>query len=128
MNDYVEGDPKTGDLVAPKKPEGSDDKPLHVKRGKFDSISLYEVTEEELNVLEVGENSVELNFAIALFSAMLTLIISLISTSMSELIKGIFIVCSIFAFIFGIYFLIKWRRNKGKVKSTFDKIRSRLKE
>lgn len=128
MEEYVEGDPKTGSLVAPKKPEGSDDKPLKVTRGKFDSISLYEVTEEELSILESGENSVELNFAIALFSAMLTLVISLITTTMSDLVKGIFIVCSVFAFIFGFYFVVKWKRNKGKVKSTFDKIRSRLKE
>lgn len=128
MGEYVEGDPNTGVVTAPKGNNGSDDKAFQIKRGKFDSISLYEVTEEELSILESGENSVELNFAIALFSAMLTLVISLITTTMSDLVKGIFIVCSVFAFIFGFYFVVKWKKNKGKVKSTFDKIRSRLKE
>ena len=128
MEVYVEGDPLTGDKIAPQNPVGSDDKSLHVKRGKFDSISLYEVTEEELNVIESGENSIELNFAIALFSAMLALVIALFTTTTSDLVKGTFIVCSILAFVLGMYFIIKWRSNKGNVKSTFDKIRRRLKD
>lgn len=128
MEEYVEGDPKTGDLFAHKGLSGTDDKTVQVKRGKFDSISLYEVTEEELNTLEVGESSLELNFAIALFSAALTLVVSIFTTQTTDLVLGIFIVCSIMFAILGVYFVVKWKRNKGRVERTFCRIKDRLKD
>lgn len=128
MAEYVEGDPITGNLVAPKSPSGSDEKTLQIRREKFDSISLYEVTEEELNILEVGESSIELNFAVALFSATLSLVISIFTTTMTNIVLGIFIVCATLFSILGLYFIIKWRKNRGNMKCTFRKIRDRLKD
>jgi len=128
MNEYVEGDPNTGVVTAPKGNNGSDDKAFQIKRGKFDSISLYEVTEEELNTLEVGESSLELNFSIALFSAALTLIVAIFSTNTTNLVFGIFVVCALLFCILGIYFIVRWWRNKGRVEKTFQKIKNRLKE
>lgn len=128
MGEYVEGDPNTGVVTAPKGNNGSDDKTVQIKRGKFDSISLYEVTEEELNTLETGESSLELNFAIALFSATLTLVVSIFTTTSTDLVLGIFVVCALLFAILGVYFIIKWWKNKGRVEQTFQKIKNRLKE
>lgn len=125
---YVQGDPTEGNVCISKLNSGSDEKSISAKVGRYDSLNLYEVTEEELNILEAGENSLELNFAVALGSAALSLIVSLCTTTMGMLVKGIFIICTISFVLFGLYFVFKWIRNRGRVKSIFFKIRDRLKK
>lgn len=125
---YVQGDPTEGNVCISKLNSGSDEKSISAKVGRYDSLNLYEVTEEELNILEEGENSLELNFAVALGSAALSLIVSLCTTTMGMFVKGIFIICTIAFVLFGLYFVFKWIRNRGRVKSIFFKIRDRLKK
>ena len=54
-------------IMNPKKEDNIDD--VKIKRGKVDSLSLYEVTDSELQVLEEGgQDNLFLNFAVFLFT------------------------------------------------------------
>jgi len=59
---------------------------VKINRGKLGSISLYEVTEDELNILERGSpSSTYLNFSIGLLSIGISFFISIFSTKIDDL-------------------------------------------
>jgi hypothetical protein len=126
--EYVQGDPIEGNISIFPSNAGSDEKSVSAKVGRYDSLNLYEVTEEELNILEEGDNSLELNFAIALGSAALTMIVSICTTTMELLTKCIFVICTIVFVLLGLYFIFKWMITKGRVETIYHKIRDRLKK
>src|ERR1700730_12589316 len=60
--------------------------PLQVRRGRFEFLVIYEVSEGELDLLVQGApNSIYLNFAIALLSTALSFIIALATTTIDSL-------------------------------------------
>lgn len=104
------------------------DKPLQVKRGRVDSVNLYEVKENELDTLENGEpTDIYLNFAVFLLSIAFSGILTLCSaTFTNNTIKNAFLFVSIIGVLGGIFLLILWWRGRKSIKSIIRKIRDRI--
>lgn len=101
---------------------------LKVRRGYVDSISIYEIKEEELDTLERGVyTDIQLNFAIFLLSSALTAAATLASANFNSRIWEV-----VFAFIFiggligAIVLFAIWRSARKPIKRMIEKIRGRI--
>lgn len=95
---------------------------INVERAKVDSILIYDVTEEELNSLEIGnqELSTDSNSFYALLSIVVSIGISLFTTTMTDRIFAIFMSAEIACVILLFYIGRNWRihcKEKNKVIS-----------
>ena len=98
-----------------------------IRRGRVDSLTLYEITDYELDVLERGSpSSIELNFAVALLSIGVSLLVTLLTTNPSKVVLLGFLVTSVSGFVFGFYFLLRWYRTHNDVADVVAKIRARI--
>ena len=113
-------------MVDPNSPH-SDEKVL-VRRGRVDSVNLYEVKEHELELLEKGAaGTLQLNFAIFLFSIAFTCIAALATADFkSDLAKSIFVFTTVVGLIFGAYLMLSWWRTKQSITKVVSTIRNRL--
>lgn len=104
------------------------DKPLRVRRGRVDSVDLYEVKEHELEILENGDtNSIYLNFAIFLLSSAVSCVLAIsTATFVSELIQYCFLFVTIIGFIGGLFLLILWWRGRKSIKAIIKTIKNRI--
>ena len=100
-----------------------------ILRGKVDSLSLYEITDSELNVLEKGSpNSIYLNFSILLFSVGFSFLVALLNTDIqSERIYYTFVIFSSIGIIGGGFLFLLWYRLKSEVTDVVHRIRARIK-
>lgn len=102
---------------------------VNVNRGKYDSLTLYEITDYELSTFKKGSpTSIYLNFSIFLLSIAISFLMNLV-TGEHQTNSGKFIVFTIICavgFIGGIILLILWFRNKGDMNSLCEKIEKRL--
>lgn len=101
-----------------------------IKRGRVDSVNLYEVKESELDILEKGATAtLQFSFAIFLFSIAVACIVALLTCEFKwETARFIFIVVSIVGIIVGIAMLISSLRSKQSIKDVVLTIRSRIDE
>jgi hypothetical protein len=108
----------------------SDEKQLIVRRGRVDSVDLYEVKENELELLEKGSpTTLQLNFAIFLFSIALTCIIALATTTFKwPIVESIFTFISVIGVLMGAYLLISWWRKKTSIAEVISRIKNRITE
>ena len=108
----------------------SDEKPLRVRRGRVDSVDLYEVKENELELLEKGSPAtLQLNFAIFLFSIASTCIVTLTTTTFKwKQVESVFTFASVIGVLMGTYLLISWFRTKTSISSVIACIKDRIKE
>lgn len=109
-----------------------------VKRGKFDSLTIYDVTSQELKIIENGStNSLFLNFAIFLISVSASFFTSVFTVEWFP--KGesqeqhlisfiVFLIIAILTLIVGIICTILWFRSHDNFKETITTIKNRLKE
>jgi len=99
-----------------------------VRRGRVDSVDLYEVKDNELDILENGEpDSLFLNFSIFLFSIAVSAICSLATaTFKSSLIEYAFLFVAIIGLLLGTFLLILWLRRRTSIKSIIKTIRDRI--
>jgi hypothetical protein len=99
-----------------------------VRRGRVDSVNLYEVKENELEVLENGEETViQLNFAIFLLSIAFSGVLTLCSaTFKSKLLESTFLFSTIIGTVLGIYLLIMWWRGRKSIKKVIAIIKKRI--
>ena len=86
---------------------------IPVNRVKCDSITIYEITEWELDIIKKGENSLFLNLGLSLVSFFITFFITLLTVDLKDRIFTIFIVACMVTGIWGIvliifYFKVKW--------------------
>lgn len=104
------------------------EKPLRVRRGRVDSVDLFEIKEHELELLENGEpTGIHLNFAIFLFSIAISCILSLATATFnSERIENVFLFTSIIGLLGSLYLFILWWRGRKSIKSIISKIRNRI--
>ena len=104
------------------------EKPFRVRRGRVDSVNLYEVKENELEILENGEpTSIQLNFAIFLLSIAFTGILTLCSATFSStLLQNAFLFSTIVGCILGFYLLIIGWRGRKSIKSIIKTIKDRI--
>jgi len=108
----------------------SDEKHLIVRRGRVDSVDLYEIKENELELLEKGSPAtLKLNFAIFLFSIALACIIALATTTFKwPIIESIFTFISVIGVLMGAYLLISWWRTKTSIAEVISRIKNRIPE
>lgn len=101
--------------------------PVRILRGRVDSLSLYEVTEYELNVLEEGSpSSTLLNFAIFFISVALSFLTALLTSSpSSDRIFAVFVVLVVAGFGGGVVLLTLWWRARTRVDVVVEKIKER---
>lgn len=105
----------------------SDEKVL-VRRGRVDSVNLYEVKEHELELLERGATgTLQLNFAIFLFSTAFTCIVALVTTDFKwDIAKSIFVFTSVVGLILGAYLMFSWWQTRQSLRKIISTIRNRL--
>lgn len=98
-----------------------------IVRGKVDSLSLYEITDYELQVLEEGApNATLLNFAIFFLSVGLSFFTALLTTP-PESVRTftVFVVLTIVGIAVGVVLLVLWRRQRSRVATLVVKIKQR---
>jgi hypothetical protein len=102
--------------------------PLKVRRGRVASVDLYEVKDNELDLLEKGSPaSIQLNFAIFLLSIAFGSIASLCTaTFQSETARLIFIFIAVIGVLMGVYLLIIWWKTKKSISDVVNDIKSRM--
>jgi hypothetical protein len=101
---------------------------IRVTRHKVDSLTIYEVTEPELDEIEKGSpTSLHLNFSIFLVSTAISFFIALVTCNFeNKLITfHIFLEISITFFILGVVLFSNWFRHRKDVNRVIDKIRQR---
>ena len=101
---------------------------LRIVRGRVDSLSLYEITDHEFDVLEKGSpESFHLNFGIFLLSSGLSFLVTLLSQDIQQTrIFIVFVVISSVGIILGSFLISQWYRTKNKQTDIVRKIRQRI--
>lgn len=104
------------------------EKPFKVRRGRVDSVNLYEVKENELDILENGEpTSLQLNFSIFLLSLAFSGILTLCTaTFSSQLIQNIFLFAVVVGTLLGLYLLLIWWKGRKSIMSVIQTIKDRI--
>lgn len=116
-------------VVPPKEDENS--KPLLIRRGRVESVDLYEVKDSELELFEKGSPAdLQLNFAIFLLSLAFAAIIALSTATFTAhpSVQTAYIVVAVVGILLGLYLLIAWGRNRTSTKKACLIIRRRIKE
>ena len=100
---------------------------IPVKRGKLDSLTIYEITDYELDQLEKGSPaSIYLNFSIFLLSVGATFLIAILTTTIeSNKVFNIFVIVIIISFIVGVILLVLWLIERKSSKGLISKIKGR---
>ena len=104
------------------------EKPLVVRRGRVDSVDLYEVKENELELLEKGSPAtLQLNFAIFLLSMAFSSIVALLTTEVKwPIVKIFFVVITVVGILLGLYLLLSWWKTRTSIKEVIKKIKDRI--
>lgn len=105
----------------------AESKQLQVNRCSVDSITLYEITEQELELLEQGSpSSTLLNLAISSVSLAFAFLTTLLTVDIENMkIFSVFVIVTVVGFLAGIALLVVWRQMARSTKSVVSKIRSR---
>ena len=102
---------------------------IKVRRRKIGSVTIYDVTETELTILEKGTDaSVWLNFFIATVSIGSSFLVSLLTAKWGDSfswIQVVFICLTIIMFITATICFVFWRRGRGQHKETIKTIKER---
>lgn len=100
---------------------------IPVKKGKVDSLTVYEVTEHELDQLEKGlPASLFLNFSIPFITTGISFFIALLTTTIeSDRMFNVFVIITIISFIAGVILFILWYRDRKSIKVLITKIKDR---
>ena len=130
----IESELKEGQVVeqfSKKKHDSSGEIGPKIKRGRYDSLELFEVSESELTIIERGSpSSTYLNFAIFLISIASSFLTTLLTVDLSSKMTlfTIFTVICVIGYLIGIFLVILWYQNKNEFKDVIEKIRGRMKE
>lgn len=109
---------------------------IGIKRGKLDSLTIFEVSERELDTIEKGSNdSIFLNFGIFFLSISISFFVVIFTVDFfyadrdDLLVKFIVFLCvAILTLIGSIICLVAWWRNKDDFKQTIKEIKERMKQ
>jgi hypothetical protein len=99
-----------------------------IVRGQVDSLSLYEITDYELEILEHGSpNSILLSFAICFISVALSFLTTLLTVKIESIyLFLIFLVFTVVGLAAGIVLIVLWYRTRSQVGGVGKKIRARV--
>lgn len=133
-NKPTEGEVKGGQVIETKKPfqeNPTDDKGPKIRKGKVDSLTIYEISEGELETIERGSpNSTLLNFAIFLLSIATSFFVTLLTVDLKDK-QNLFIVFTIITvvgYIVGLVLFVLWWRTKNDLDEVLKRIKERVKE
>lgn len=116
-----------GKIIQPNQSDSGEK--IDVRRKKIAAVTIYDVTEAELTILEKGtEASVWLNFFIGCFSIAVSFLVSLLTVDWKDgysLTQIIFICVTIIMFLASIICFVFWRMGRGQHKMTIKTIRER---
>ncbi|MEO5627608.1 MAG: hypothetical protein ABIQ89_01840 [Candidatus Saccharimonadales bacterium] len=99
---------------------------ITVNRAKIDSITVYEVNEYELEVIERGSPSSNyLNIALVLLSTFVAFLANLLLTPVNGNTFTVFVIITVVSAVTGIILLYIWHRTNKDSSSIFTKIRAR---
>ncbi len=104
------------------------DKPVRVRRGRVDSVDLYEIKDSELDLLEKGSpGDLQLNFAIFLLSLAFSAICALATAQFSDRrVETVFLLVCVVGILLGGFLLISWYRTRVSLRSICAAIRRRM--
>jgi len=104
---------------------------VKVKRARYDSLELFDVSENELTIIERGSpSSTYLNFAIFLLSIAISFLTTLLTVDLKEnqTLFTVFTVICVLGFMVGLFLLIIWYKSKNEFDEVLKKIRNRMKQ
>ena len=104
------------------------DIPPAIRRARFDQLTIYEISEDELTTLEKGSpDSVYLSISIAFLSAAISCSVAAPSIHIdSPKLLIAFISFIVLGYIVGGVLMILWLKSKSSVSACVKKIRNRL--
>lgn len=105
-----------------------DEETIRARRGRVDSVDIFEVKENELDVLERGGTAdLYLNYAIFLLSLAFSAVIALAtSTFKSELVETLVKIVMVVGFIAGPFLIVLWFRDRETVRQVVSRVRARI--
>ena len=109
-------------------PPSNDNQTVSVRRAHVGSIDIYEVKDNELDILEKGgPMETQFNFAVLLISLAFSSAISLFTaTFKSEIVQNTFVVVAVVGFLGSVYLFIQWYQGKKPIKGVIKDIRDRM--
>lgn len=116
----------------PKSPPHDDERnqaQVPLRRGTLDSVTVYEVTDDELTSLEKGSPaSLSLNLAIALLTLAITFSVTLATANISG--RGFYAIVflTVVGYVNGAICLLQWFWRRSKSGGVIQRIRGRLVE
>lgn len=101
---------------------------LIVRRGRVDSVDLYEVKENELELLEKGSPAnLQLNFSVFLLSLAFSAILTLATATVKwPIMETIFVVVAVIGILLGVYLLISWWKTRTSIATIIAIVRNRI--
>lgn len=111
------------------KSDSSEEKQLRVRRGRVASVDLYEIKDNELDLLEHGSPSgIYMNFGIFLLSISFSAIATLCTTTQFKYARAetMFMIISVVGLLVGILLMILWWRLRKSISATIRQIRDRI--
>jgi hypothetical protein len=107
-----------------------DNKPLRIRRGRVESVDLYEIKDSELEIFRRGSPAdLNLNFSIFLLSLAATAIAALATATFHDNnVHTTFIVVAVVGLLGGVFLLISWFINRTPLTEVCNQIRQRIKE
>jgi multidrug transporter EmrE-like cation transporter len=111
-----------------KQTENTSTDEIRIIRGKVDSLSLYEITDNELETLEKGSpSSTYLNFAIFLLSVGFSFLVSLLTVKVESMKTYIaFMIFTVIGILAGVILLVLWYRERRSISKVIKKIKGRI--
>jgi len=98
-----------------------------VNVGRVDSLTLYEITDYELDQLEQGSpSSLQLNFACALLPLGIGFIVTLSTTEVNGKTYTVFVMVAVLSLIVGLFLLASWWTSRKSNSSIVSKIKERV--
>ena len=106
----------------------NDEQTLVINRGRVKSFDLYEVKENELELLEKGSTANhEFGFGVFLLSTAITCLAALGTTDFKwQIVQQICIFLTLIGFILGAFFMMSWWRIRKSVKEVVLRIKDRI--
>ena len=103
---------------------------FRIRRGRVDSLSLFEITESELHALQEGSPaSLLLNFAIFCASVFVSFLVALLTTEIkSDRTYSVFVCVTIITGLAGLVLLALWWRQQKSMRSIVETIKNRLRD
>lgn len=107
---------------------GTDQIEFTIHRGRLDSLTVYEITDHELENLEKwSQNSIDLNLAILFLSVGAAFATTLVSTDVRfEAVFWLFVVLSVGGIVGGLIYLKSWHNTRGSLTVLSERIRNRM--